>query len=618
MSKQWLLATISITLLLAGCGSSPQEDFERRLGQAMRSPASDPTFTSPMGSLRRVAMSAANTNDTSTITPDQLFDWAEATYPQLFPSREKTLTWSNYQFRYYKDTDVYLAVENGAKVVALGKPTGGRLLQFGEITAFASEVAKTKAAFKVHPIELLDIEPLYAEICPDWSKYWPNNLRGLQHVIPVDLNGDARRDLLLFMWCSPVQRAGTYFAGLTPNRLVALVQTKSGVFENKTEDVFGNSMPQLDGASDCYVAHDFNKDGRVDIVFSAKREDGRQSAPPTVINNARATALMSTQDGRYQIERIGEPQWGECVYLLDNERGGRDIFLTGVSLVKPMYGNAQWRYDISWTLVQELGFGGNIGISFLEPIGAESGSSIAVVPMNGNPDNAGINIYQKKVGRWEDLASTSYRMSAVRGFVLEGSGVLRGTVVANVEGVDYFDAMFGASCQLRRPKSPLEREILILFNGTEITGGYSGKAIQSSGSGVSKLRLFSYNKEGGLQLQSISILNEKQNNVYPNRMYCGDINGDGFQDVVLFNTNFGGSNDVLAYLGNANGSLSRVRSDVFPASPPTYGHLRNYTFADMNGDGILDLVYFQIVGEAGLRNQILIYLGNRQLSFEDL
>ena len=159
MPKRLLLIFAMISILLAGCGSSPQEDFERRVGQAMKVPASNPTATSPMGSLRRVAMSAANTNDPTSITPDQLFDWAEATYPQFFPSREKTLTWSVYQFRYYKDTDVYLAVENGAKVVALGKPTNGALIELGSLIDYRCKVSLPNC--KV-PIE----SPIYSQQIP--------------------------------------------------------------------------------------------------------------------------------------------------------------------------------------------------------------------------------------------------------------------------------------------------------------------------------------------------------------------------------------------------------------------------------------------------------------------
>lgn len=140
MRKLWMMLFALIALILTACGPSPQEDFAQRVGQAMKSPTSDPSVVTPLVNMRRVALAAPDTADTPSITPDQLFDWAEATYPQFFPTKEKTLTWSAYQFRYYKDTDVYLAVENGTNVVALGTPTGNRITELGALTNYAYQV----------------------------------------------------------------------------------------------------------------------------------------------------------------------------------------------------------------------------------------------------------------------------------------------------------------------------------------------------------------------------------------------------------------------------------------------------------------------------------------------
>jgi len=139
MHKRPLLLFVLIALLLAACGSSPQEDFAQRLGQARKAPANDTASSMFLSNVRRVAL-AATATDTVSITPDQLFDWAEATYPQLFPTHEKTLEWSVYQYRYYKDTDVYLGVDSDQRVVALGAPTGGMLVDLGPLASYASSV----------------------------------------------------------------------------------------------------------------------------------------------------------------------------------------------------------------------------------------------------------------------------------------------------------------------------------------------------------------------------------------------------------------------------------------------------------------------------------------------
>jgi hypothetical protein len=154
MRMLWMMLSALIALMLTGCGSSPQEDFAQRVGQAMKAPASDSTSSTVLTTMRRVAFAAANVPDTPSITPDQLFDWAEATYPQFFPTKEKTLTWSVYQFRYYKDTDVYLAVESGQKVVALGKPTQGNFLELGNLSVFTQPVYEYSVTAKSNPINL--------------------------------------------------------------------------------------------------------------------------------------------------------------------------------------------------------------------------------------------------------------------------------------------------------------------------------------------------------------------------------------------------------------------------------------------------------------------------------
>ena len=187
MPKRLLLIFAMISILLAGCGSSPLEDFERRVGQAMRAPVSVPSAALPMGSLRRVAFSAPTGSDSESITPDQLFDWAEATYPQFFPSREKTLTWSNYQFRYYKDTDVYLAVENGTKVVALGKPTGNEVVVLGEINNFSKVVTQYKPWTNIQ--KRADIVLSSIGIQTGESTY--------QIIKAADLNSDGYDDLII-------------------------------------------------------------------------------------------------------------------------------------------------------------------------------------------------------------------------------------------------------------------------------------------------------------------------------------------------------------------------------------------------------------------------------------
>ena len=47
MRKLWMMLFALIALILTACGPSPQEDFAQRVGQAMKSPTSDPSVVTP-------------------------------------------------------------------------------------------------------------------------------------------------------------------------------------------------------------------------------------------------------------------------------------------------------------------------------------------------------------------------------------------------------------------------------------------------------------------------------------------------------------------------------------------------------------------------------------------
>jgi hypothetical protein len=56
----------------------------------------------------------------SALTPDQLMDWAESRYPDLFPAAGKTATYAApYTYRHYAGTDNYLGVSVGSADVAI-------------------------------------------------------------------------------------------------------------------------------------------------------------------------------------------------------------------------------------------------------------------------------------------------------------------------------------------------------------------------------------------------------------------------------------------------------------------------------------------------------------------
>lgn len=57
---------------------------------------------------------------------DQLYDWAEETYPEFFPSPQVSVTIEGYYARHYPTTDIYLGAKDN-QVYVVGEPFGGLL-----------------------------------------------------------------------------------------------------------------------------------------------------------------------------------------------------------------------------------------------------------------------------------------------------------------------------------------------------------------------------------------------------------------------------------------------------------------------------------------------------------
>jgi hypothetical protein len=131
-----LARAVALAGLLAGCGAGdPADHFAARATVAPVAAAGEPD-SAVAGALRASRRPAAS----ATITPDQLFDWAERTYPQFFSSPQHSLERAPYRFRYYPETDLYLAVEHGTRVLLLGAHTGWQLVVVGDLADFASVV----------------------------------------------------------------------------------------------------------------------------------------------------------------------------------------------------------------------------------------------------------------------------------------------------------------------------------------------------------------------------------------------------------------------------------------------------------------------------------------------
>lgn len=79
------------------------------------------------------------------IDPLTFLDWAQRTYPALFPGSPATSTVAPFTYRYYATTQLYLGVANST-VFALGAATGNQLVSLGPLAAFNCRIYPERCA----------------------------------------------------------------------------------------------------------------------------------------------------------------------------------------------------------------------------------------------------------------------------------------------------------------------------------------------------------------------------------------------------------------------------------------------------------------------------------------
>jgi alpha-tubulin suppressor-like RCC1 family protein len=124
MKLRLLVISLAIGAGLAGCGGGTSDDEARGSAQARqqiasaveRAPRAVAAAAGPGAAAAAAALDPA-------AQASQLFDFAEANFPQYFPSHRPDMDAPSWRYRHYPETGTYLIVADG-RVYVLGGPLG--------------------------------------------------------------------------------------------------------------------------------------------------------------------------------------------------------------------------------------------------------------------------------------------------------------------------------------------------------------------------------------------------------------------------------------------------------------------------------------------------------------
>ena len=255
----------------------------------------------------------------------------------VYVDEDITLTWSSTNATSCEASDSWEGSKDTSGEEVVTATTNGDLTYTitcsgnGSAVASVSVFSEFSPQFKDDPIKII-YPNLYNQVCnTDYSDNEPS----FHFVIPLNINNDGWDDFIMHQSCFIGDNfRGEEIAEPTPDFLIAFLSSSDGTYREANEEVFGQTIPSLGGASRKYDQGDLNGDGRDDFAFAMNWEDGRSGYPG---ENSRASPaiLLSKGDSEYEIVKVGNPDWGHAVDIIENNDGSVDaVFMgyTGVGL----------------------------------------------------------------------------------------------------------------------------------------------------------------------------------------------------------------------------------------------------------------------------------------------
>lgn len=478
------------------------------------------------------------------------------------------------------------------KIVLVGMLTSLLLSACGGGGGGGSSVSATQVPFFTEVLNALQFNMPYAHT-------------SVTAPVAIDINHDGKDDFVMHMFSAPLT-AGLADTAQCVNQFKIFISQTDGTFQDQTSS-FVDGPADLGGCARKVRVADINGDGKQDLIYAINQEDGRYSTDLSIWD-AQMAAVVSV-GSKYIIQKFGDLSWYHSIGTMTDSVGNNLVTgagythqLTPASYQFATNGSASRTTlpvpPISATSFEFLA-DGQLGLE----------SNLLIQASNVTYEYTSAEGYIKSNGQWNRISSLALAPAA--GFVNSipyNNAPASSEPVFQLNGKYLTYAGMSESCKIKL--TPTSAPI-VLFN---ISGGVIQNYPTSATLRQTDLPIYSTFvgvtiQNGQLVQVPINITTQPTNYI---SFSCVDVNGDGYDDIVVAPINTDGVSYV--YLNDHNNGFTYFDKSNFPTlTNLNPAEQMTSLLHDFDGDSIPDLLVFPTEKNGAGSATIKYFKGNKYM-----